>query len=130
MKKYLNYIIPSLISFIILGIIYKFNNLYPFGSRPLVQVDADYIYIPIMYKIWDLLHYGGNIFYTDLGLGNSIYGSLIIQGSLYSPLNIILYLVSRDNLVNFMGTFIIIKLCLLSLTSYIYINNKSHHHQI
>lgn len=124
MKKYLKYIIPSLITFIILGVIYYFNDLYPFGSKPLVQVDADYIYIPIMYKIWDILHYGSNIFYTDLGLGNSIYGSLIIQGSLFSPFNLILYLVSRDNLVNFMGTFIIIKLCLLSLTSYIYINHK------
>ena len=124
LKKYLKYIIPSIITFIILGVIYYFNKLYPFGNKPLVQVDADYIYIPIMYKIWDILHHGGSIFYTNLGLGNSIYGSLIIQGSLYSPLNLILYLVSRDNLINFMGTFIIIKLCLLSLTSYIFINHK------
>ena len=124
MKKVIKYVIPSLITFVILGITYYFNNLYPFGTKPLVQVDADYIYIPILYKIWDILHYGENIFYTDLGLGNSIYGSLIIQGSLYSPLNLLLYFVDRDNLVNFMGVFIIIKLCLLSFTSYIYINHK------
>ena len=68
MKKYLKYIIPSFITFIILGIIYCFNDLYPFGIKPLVQVDADYIYIPIMYKIWDILHYGGNIFYNCISL--------------------------------------------------------------
>ena len=126
LKKYIKYIIPSIITLIILGIIYYLNNLYPFGEKPLVQVDADYIYIPILYKIWDILHFASNIFYTKLALGNSIYGSLIIQGSLYSPLNLILYLVDRNNLINFMGVFIMIKLCLISFTSYIYINHKYH----
>jgi len=124
MKKYIRYIIPSMITFVILAIIYCFNNLYPFGSKPLVQVDADYIYIPVLYKIWDFLHGTGNLFYTDLGLGNSLYASLIIQGSLFSPLNLLLYLTSRDNIVNFFGLFIIIKLCLVSLTSYIYIEKS------
>ena len=124
MKKIFKYLLPSIICFIILGIIYYFNDLYPFGNNALVQVDADYIYIPVLYKIWDFLHYGGNIFYSDIGLGNSIYGSLIIQGSLYSPLNLLLYLVDRDNIVNFFGLFIIIKICLISFTSYIYINYK------
>ena len=124
MKKYIKYLIPSIITFIILGIIFYFNELYPFGNRALVQVDADYIYIPVLYRIWDFLHYGGNIFYSDIGLGNSIYGSLIIQGSLYSPLNLLLYFVNRNDIVNFFGLFIIIKICLISFTSYIYINNK------
>ena len=124
MKKHIKYLLPCIVTFIILGIIYYFNNLYPFGNKTLVQVDADYIYIPVLYKIWDFLHYGGNIFYSDVGLGNSIYGSLMIQGSLYSPLNLLLYLVNRDNIVNFFGLFIIIKICLISLTSYIYINSK------
>ena len=124
MKKYFKYLIPSIITFIILGIIYYFNNLYPFGSKPLVQVDADYIYIPVLYKIWDIIHGSGNIFYSDIGLGNGIYGSLIIQGSLYRPINLLLYFVDRNNIVNFFGLFIIIKICLISLTSYIYINYK------
>lgn len=124
MKKYLRYIIPSLVTFTILGIIYYFNDLYPFGARPLVQVDADYTYIPTLYKIYDLLHGSGSIFYSDIGFGNSIYAALITQGSLYSPLNLILYLVHRDSLVNFFGIFIMIKLCLISFTCYIYINDK------
>ncbi len=124
MKKKLNYVIPSIITFIVLGVIFYNDGLYPFGSKPLIQNDADYIYIPVMYKMWDLLHHGGSLFYTDLGLGNSIYGPLIIQGSLYSPLNLLLLFVKRDNICNFFGLFIIIKLCLVSLTSYIYINNK------
>ena len=123
-KKYIKYLIPSIITFIILGIIFYFNDLYPFGGKPLVQVDADYLYIPVLYKIYDFLHYGGSLIYNDLGLGNSIYGSLIIQGSLFSPLNLLLYFVNKAGIIDFFGIFIIIKLCLLSFTSYIYINNK------
>ena len=124
MKKYLRYIVPCFITLIIMGIIYYFNNLYPFGTRPLVQVDADYIYIPVLYKIWDFLHGSGNLIYTDLGFGSSLYASLIIQGSLFSPLNLLLYFTSRDNIINFFGLFIIIKLCLITLTSYIYIDKS------
>ena len=124
MKKYIEYLIPSIITFVIMIIIFKFNNLYPFGTNPLLQVDSDQLYIPTLYKIYDLLHNGGNLFYNDLGLGNSIYGSLIIQGSLFSPLNLLLYFVDRSNIINFFGLFIIIKLCLISFTSYIYVNNK------
>ena len=124
MKKYIKYLIPSIITFIIMAIIFKSNNLYPFGINPLLQVDADDLYVPTLYKLHDLLHSGGSIFYSNLGLGNSIYGSLIIQGSLFSPLNLLLYLVDRNNIINCFGLFIIIKLCLISLTSYIYINNK------
>ena len=124
MRKYVKYLVPSLISFLILSIIFYFNNLYPFGNKPLMQVDADWLYIPTLYKIYDLLHNGGNLFYSLLGLGNSIYGSLIIQGSLFSPLNLILYFIDRNSIINFFGLFIIIKLCLISLTSYIYIDNK------
>lgn len=124
MKKKLKYIFPSVITFIILGVIFYLNHLYPFGKNPLIQNDADYIYIPIMYKIWDLLHHGGSLFYIDMGIGNSIYAPLIIQGSLFSPLNLLLFLVKRDNIINFFSVFIIIKLCLVSLTCYIYINKK------
>ena len=124
MKKLFKYIFPSIITFIILGVIFYLNHLYPFGKNPLIQNDADYIYIPIMYKIWDLLHHGGSLFYIDMGIGNSIYAPLIIQGSLFSPLNLLLFLVKRNNIINFFNVFIIIKLSLVSLTSYIYINNK------
>lgn len=123
-KKNIKYLIPSIITFCIMAIIFYYNNLYPFGGNALIQVDTDYLYIPSLYKIYDFLHSFGNLFYNDMGLGSSIYGSLIIQGSLFSPLNLLLYLIPRDNIIDYFGLFIIIKLCLISFTSYIYINNK------
>ena len=57
-KKILKYIIPVVITFIILGIIYCYNGLYPFGKKPLLLVDTDYLYVPALYRIYDLPVYG------------------------------------------------------------------------
>ena len=124
MKKYIKYCVPSLIILLIIMFIYYYNGLYPFYNNGITQVDTDTIYLPTLYKIWDLLHHGGNIFYSDIGLGNSIYASLINQGSLFSPLNLLLYFTSRDNLIYFFNIFIMIKICLIGLTCYIYIDNR------
>ena len=124
MKKYIKYCVPSLIILLIIMFIYYYNGLYPFYNNGITQVDTDTIYLPTLYKIWDILHHGGNIFYSDIGLGNSIYASLINQGSLFSPLNLLLYFTGRDNLIYFFNIFIMIKICLIGLTCYIYIDNR------
>ena len=125
MKKYLKYIIPSAITIVILLIIYYMNDLYPFSNNSIVQVDADYQFIPVLYKIYDLIHGKGNMFYSDIGLGNSIYTSLIIQGSVFSPLSLLLYFTSRSNIINYFNILVLIKMSLISLTSYIYFKYKS-----
>jgi len=127
MLKYfekIKYVTASLITCFILLIIFKIEGLYPFTDNSIVQVDADYQFIPVLYRIWDCLHGNFNIIYDDLGFGNSIYTSLIIQGSLFSPLNLLLYFTTRANIINFFNIFVIIKICLLSLTTYIFINYK------
>lgn len=124
MKKYIKYIIPSIITYIILFVVLYSNNLYPFGEYSIVNVDADYQYIPVLYKIFDLLHGHGNLFYSDIGLGNNIFISMVIQGSLFSPVNLLLYFTSRSNIINYYNIIIVVKLCLISLTSYIYLNKK------
>lgn len=124
MKKYIKYILPSMISFIILGILFYVNGLYPYGNNSIVQVDADYQFIPVLYRIYDFLHGNGSIIYNDMGLGNNIYISMILQGSIYSPINLLLYFTKRDNIVNYFNVILLVKICLISLTSYIYINYK------
>ena len=126
-KKYrhiLKYLISPLIVFLILVIIFNNERLYPFGGYSIVQVDADYQFIPVMYRIWDFLHGRVGLIYDDIGLGNNIYISMIIQGSLFSPINLLLYLTPRTNILNFYNVLVIVKICLLSLTTYIFINYK------
>ena len=122
MKK-IRFILPSVITLLILFIIFDFNNLYPFDNNSIVKVDADYQFIPILYHIYDFLHGDVGIIYNDIGLGNNIYISMIIQGSIFSPLSMLLYFTDRENIVNYFNIIVIVKMCLLSLTSYIYINS-------
>lgn len=124
MKKLLKYLAPSFITLVILLILFYLQGLYPFSDNSIVQVDADYQFIPVLYRIYDFLHGNANIIYDDIGLGNSIYTSMVIQGSIFSPLSLLLYFTSRDNIVNYFNILVIVKFCLLSLTTYIYINKS------
>ena len=121
-KDKLLYLLPPLIVSTILLIIFYFQGLYPFGSKTIIQVDADYQYVPILYKIWNIFHNNHSMFF-DFLVGNNIYTSLIIQGSIYSPITLLVNLVSRNNIINFFNILVIIKISLISLTSYIYFKN-------
>ena len=121
MKK-IRYLIPSMIIIVVLLSIFYINGLYPFGTESIVQVDADYQYIPLFYKIYDILHGNTNMLYDVIGLGNNIYASLITTGSVYSPINLLLYFTPRENINLFFDIIILVKFSLLGLTSYIYID--------
>ena len=123
MKKIFKYLVPSLVTLVLLAIVFWCNDLYPFGVNSIVQVDADYQFIPVLYRIYDFLHGNASVIYDDIGLGNSIYTSMIIQGSIFSPITWLVYFVKRSEIINFFNVLVIIKTCLLSLTSYIYIRN-------
>lgn len=121
MKK-IRYLIPSIIIIGVLLLIFYINGLYPFGTESIVQVDADYQYIPLLYRIYDILHGNTSMLYDVVGLGNNIYSSLITLGSLYSPINLLLYFTPRENINLFFDIIVLIKFSLLGLTSYIYID--------
>lgn len=123
MKK-IRFIIPIIVCLIILLVMFYIDGLYPFGNNSLVQVDADYQFIPILYRIYDFIHGNGSIIYDDIGFGNNIFISMVIQGSIFSPLSLLLFFTSRDNIVNYFNIIVMIKICLISLTSYIYINRS------
>ena len=124
MKKYFKYLIPSIFTLVIFALVFYINGLYPFGNYSIVQVDADYQFIPILYRIYDFLHGYENIIYDDIGNGNNIYISMIIQGSLFSPINLLLFFADRENIINYFNILIIVKIMLMSLATYIYINYK------
>lgn len=126
MKKYTKFLISSLITAILICIIYCKNGLFPFGNNSIVQVDADFQFIPVLYHIYDFLHGNASIIYDNIGLGNNIFLQMIIQGSIFSPVNLLLYFTDRSNIVNYFNIILLVKLCLMSLTTYIYINKRHH----
>lgn len=116
--------ISFFITLLLLSFIYFINGLYPFGNHSIVQVDADYQFIPVLFRIYDFLHGNVGIIYDDIGLGNNIYISMIVQGSIFSPINLLLYFTPRNNILNFFNIIVMIKISLISLTTYIFINYK------
>ena len=123
MKK-VRFIIPVVICMLIFFVIFLLGDLYPFGDGTIIQVDADYQYVPILYRIYDFIHGNGNIIYDDIGMGNNIYISMIIHGSIFSPLSLLLYFTSRGNIVNYFNIIVMIKISLISLSCYVYIDRS------
>ena len=103
MKKIFKYLVPSLVTLVLLAIVFWCNDLYPFGVNSIVQVYADYQFIPVLYRIYDFLHGNVSVIYDDIGLGNSIYTSMIIQGSIFSPITWLVYFVKRSEIINFIN---------------------------
>lgn len=127
MKRFMNkfiYIIPAIITMIIMLVLFATKGMYPLGNKISLQMDADYNYVPTLFKIYDIFHYGHSILWDfNIGSGANIYGSLVIN-SIYSPLNWLVILVKRDNIVNFFNILLIIKFMLMATTMFIFITKN------
>lgn len=122
-KKYI-YIIPSLIVMSIMMIIFKIKGMYPFGNIKALQMDADHNYVPTLFKIYDIFHNGDSILWDfKLGSGANIYGSLIMN-SIYSPLNWLVILTKRTNIVDFFNILLIIKYMFMATIMFIFIRKN------
>jgi len=117
-KSKLHYLIAPLLVLITFGIIMIIKGVYPFGSNLIASLNMDDVYIPAYYKLYDILHGNASIFYDyNLGGGTNILGTLISNG-LLSPISWLVYFVSRSNIPLFMSFIVLLKLTLISITSY------------
>ena len=97
--KFDKYLLLTIIFTIIgFGIIFAISNIYPFGSDIIGLVDFDSGYIPVYYKLWDVLHFKTTaLFDWNLGGGLNAFGSLIGNGFI-SPLCWIIALFPRSSI--------------------------------
>lgn len=111
-----------LLTLILIGIIFGIKGIYPFGNESFKMNDFDYTYVPIYYKLWDLLHGNGSVLFDwNLGSGLYCFGSLIAN-SLWMPTSLIIGLFSRSFIPYAMSFIIIVKLLTVSLCTYIAVN--------
>ena len=90
--------ITILLAISIIAILFTLKGIYPFGKNTVNIIDFDSAYIPVYYKLWDLLHGKGSVLFDwNLGTGLNCYGSLIMN-ALISPFSLIIGLFSRDNI--------------------------------
>lgn len=123
-RNFLIYFIPGLIVCLIMLSIFFIKHMYPFGNVASLQIDADYNYVPVLFKIYDIFHYGDSFLWDfKLGGGANIYGSLVMN-SIYSPLNWLVIFCRRGNIVNFFNILLIIKFSCMAITMFIFIRKN------
>ena len=121
---YLIYLVPGLIVCLIMLSIFFVKQLYPFSNVAALQIDADYNYVPTLFKFYDIFHFGDSLLWDfKLGGGANIYGSLVMN-SVYSPLNWFVVFSSRNNVANFFNILLIIKFSLMATTMFIFVHKN------
>lgn len=111
-----------LLTLVITGIIFLLKRIYPFGKSPFSLYDFDHAYVPVYYKLWDLLHgTGGFLFDWNLGAGLNVFGSLV-SNSIISPSSLIIGLFKRSYIPYAMSFVVIAKIITVSICAYIAIS--------
>lgn len=104
---------------VILGIVFGVRGIYPFGDTPFHIYDFDSAYVPVYYKLWDLLHGTGSLLFDwNLGAGLNCYGSLIAN-SLWTPTSLVIAFFPRSFIPYAMSFILLFKLLAVSFCTYI-----------
>ena len=119
-KRVFSFLIPPLIVLLLLFIIFIINGVYPFGKNTIINGDFGKAYLPIYYYMYDFFKGKVSLFMNyKIGLGSDMYDLISVYGVL-SPLSWLLIFTSRSNIPNFLSYLLIIKLCLMSVTSFFF----------
>ena len=118
--KFDKYLLLCIITTIIgFSIIFACSGVYPFGNRMINLVDFDDGYIPVYYKLWDVLHFKSTaLFDWNLGSGLNAFGSLIGNGFI-SPLCWIIALFNRSSIPFTISYVYLLKIVFISTMTYI-----------
>lgn len=110
--------ITLFISLFIISILFFIKGIYPFGIHTFDIVDFSSGYVPVYYKLWDILHGTSGIYFDwNLGNGLGVFASLIMNS--LSPSSWLIYFSNRDFIPFFMSYILIIKVLVITLCTYI-----------
>ena len=120
----LPYCYGGIIVLFFLLLLYAVKGFFPFGEQSAAIMDMCHGYIPMYYHLYDFLHGDKALFYDFLsGTGVNMVGIAAVNG-LLSPLNLLLYLTSRDGLVDFLNLFLVIKLVLCAVSAQFFFRRR------
>ena len=90
-KSFRYYILAFILPIIMMGVVYIFARIYPFGNRTLLIGDMFGQYLGLLGELRDIILGNGNLMYSfSKSLGGGMIG--VFAYYLASPLNIILVL--------------------------------------
>lgn len=113
------FLLSILFTIIVYGFIFWKNDIYPFGKSTITLLDFDSGYIPVYYKLWDVLHLKSSAFFDwNLGAGLNSFGSLIGNGFI-SPLCWVIGLFKRSSIPYTISYVYLLKIIFISIMTYI-----------
>ena len=122
-KKYVWILIAPIIVGAMLFFVYALKGIYPFGNKTISYYDMAQSVVPIYYHTFDVLHGKANLFFSwNASLGTSmgdVFGNYVLF-----PTNLFFLFVRRDNILNSMSYYLVIKIMLSAFTMTIYSFSK------
>ena len=123
LKKYGYLIAVFILGISIISTIYILQKVAPFGRNSLLTIDFFHQYGPMLAELYDRIKKGANIIYSfNTGLGLPYFRNFF--NYLSSPLNIIMFLFKRRNIIMSYSIVIGLKSILSCITCSYYIRKK------
>ncbi len=116
---WIDHLIAPCIVTVVIFLVYAIKGVYPFGVNTVAYNDLPCNFIAVYTYFWDVLH-GDAGLYLNLYSGLGVSMADLTGAFLFCPINLLLYLSSRDGLIYFMSFFVAIKIVLSALTMSFY----------
>ena len=123
LKNNMYLIITFLLGLIIISSIYILQDVAPFGRNSLLTIDFFHQYGPMLAELYDRIKNGTNIIFSfNTGLGLPYFRNFF--NYLSSPINLIMFLFKRKNIIMSYSIIIGLKSILSCITCSYYIHKK------
>lgn len=117
------YICTFFIAFIVINIIYKLNNVTPYGDRSLLCVDFYHQYGPMLGELFDRIHNNSNFIYSfNMAMGLPFFRNFL--NYLSSPFNLIMLLFNKEGVLTSFSVIIGLKAVVSAVTCVYYLSKK------
>lgn len=121
-EKLLKNILPPVITALLLLIIFYLKNIFPFGAGNISSGDVSQLFVPMYTHLYDALHNTKSLFFDWYSAaGNNMAGIVSFIG-LLNPLNLFFYFVPRENILEYMSIYLVIKMMLSNFAMSIYLS--------
>ena len=114
-KKQLYWLLPAIITVLIVLIVYIIKGVYPFGDSNIAYYDMNQVYIPSYARMYEVFHGKDSLLFDWLeGAGMDMTSSF--QGYVLNPFNWFFFFIKPEYVLNFMSLFLVIKLVFTSIS--------------
>lgn len=118
-NRWLIYLAAPLIVMLLVVLVFYIEGIWPLGTKTIAYGDMAQGYIPRYYHLYDAMHGTKSLFF-DWYSGAGV--NMVANLSTYlSPINLMFYFIPRDMLLQSMSLFLVIKMALMALTSFIFL---------